>query len=90
MQKVLSSLRKVPEITLFFWVIKLFTTAMGESTSDYLVKHIDPIIAVALGGIGFFIAIFLQFWVKKYIPGCIGWQSRWLQFLAQWLQMWFI
>lgn len=41
---------------------------MGESTSDYLVKHIDPVIAVAIGGFGFFVAIILQFWVKKYIP----------------------
>jgi uncharacterized membrane-anchored protein len=31
------ALRKVPEITLYFWVIKVLTTAMGEATSDYLV-----------------------------------------------------
>lgn len=60
--------RKVPEITVIFWVIKLLTTAMGESTSDYLVHTVDPIIAVVLGGLGFGIAIILQFWVKKYIP----------------------
>lgn len=29
--------RKVPDVTVFFWIIKLLTTAMGESTSDYLV-----------------------------------------------------
>lgn len=61
-------LRKVPEITLIFWIIKLLTTAMGESTSDYLVKTIDPVIAVAIAAVGFSIAIILQFWVKKYIP----------------------
>lgn len=61
-------LRKVPEITLYFWVIKLLTTAMGEVTSDFLVKQIDPIIAVAIGGIGLMLALVLQFWARKYIP----------------------
>lgn len=61
-------LRKVPEITILFWIIKLLTTAMGESTSDYLVHTVDPIIAVTLGAIAFTIAIILQFWIKKYIP----------------------
>src|SRR5260221_7727598 len=60
-------LRKVPEITIYFWVVKLLTTAMGESTSDYMVHHLDPIIAVAIGGIGFTIAITLQFWARKYV-----------------------
>jgi len=60
--------RKVPEITLIFWVIKLLTTAMGEATSDFLVHALDPIIAVLLCAVGFIIIIALQFWVKKYIP----------------------
>ncbi len=59
--------RKVPEITVYFWIIKLLTTAMGESTSDYLVFHINPYVAVTLGGIGLAISLMLQFWVKKYI-----------------------
>ncbi len=61
-------LKKVPEVTIFFWIIKLLTTAMGEVTSDYLVQKIDPIIAVGLGGVGLLIALVLQFVVKKYIP----------------------
>lgn len=70
LKKVLSMqiLRKVPEVTLFFWIIKLFTTALGESTSDYLVHTLDPVIAVGIGAIGFVIAIILQFWVRKYVP----------------------
>lgn len=59
--------RKVPEVTIFFWIIKLLTTAMGESTSDYLVHHINPVVAVIIGGIGFTIAIVLQFWARKYV-----------------------
>lgn len=61
-------MRKVPEITIFFWIIKLLTTAMGESTSDYLVFHINSYVAVALGGIGLVIALVLQFYVRRYIP----------------------
>lgn len=60
-------MRKVPEVIVLFWVIKLLTTAMGEATSDYLVHTIDPVIAVAIGAIGFGIAIPMQFWVKKYV-----------------------
>jgi uncharacterized membrane-anchored protein len=60
-------LRKVPEITVFFWLTKLLTTALGESTSDYLVFKINPYLAVALGGVGFAIALIIQFIVRKYI-----------------------
>jgi uncharacterized membrane-anchored protein len=60
-------LRKVPEITLVFWTTKLLTTAMGESTSDYLVFRINPYIAVGLGAIGLAVALILQFAVRRYI-----------------------
>src|SRR5690242_7048861 len=32
---------KVPLITAYFWIIKLLTTAMGEATSDYMVRTIN-------------------------------------------------
>jgi uncharacterized membrane-anchored protein len=60
-------MRKVPEVTAYFWIIKLLTTAMGETTSDYLAHQLDPIIAVALGGIGLVIALALQFLVRRYV-----------------------
>ncbi len=60
-------LRKVPEITAIFWIIKLLSTALGESTSDYLVHTINPVVAVILGAFGFTIAIILQLRVKKYV-----------------------
>ncbi|EST11172.1 membrane protein [Sporolactobacillus laevolacticus] len=58
---------KVPEITAYFWIAKLLTTGMGEVFSDYLVKQINPIIAVALGGVGLVAAMVLQFMVKRYV-----------------------
>ena len=61
-------MKKVPEVTIFFWIIKLLTTAMGETTSDYLVRQLSPIIAVVLGGIGLAVALVLQFSVRQYVP----------------------
>ncbi len=61
-------MRKVPEVTIYFWIIKLLTTAMGETTSDYLVTHMEPMIAVGLGGLGLVAALVLQFFARRYIP----------------------
>ena len=59
--------RKVPEVLAVFWVIKLLSTALGESTSDYLVFHVNPYLAVTLGALGLVIALALQFSVRRYI-----------------------
>ncbi len=67
-QLAMQAMRKVPEVTIYFWIIKLLSTAMGESTSDYLVYHINPYVAVALGGIGLVAALLLQLLVRRYIP----------------------
>lgn len=64
---IVRALRKVPEVTVFFWIVKLLTTALGESTSDYLVSHIDPYVAVALGGIGLLTSLILQLTVRRYV-----------------------
>ena len=61
-------MRKVPEITIYFWIIKLLTTALGESSSDYLVYHINPYIAVILGGVGLLVSLVLQLLVRRYVP----------------------
>lgn len=64
----LEVMRKVPQVTLFFWIVKLLTTAMGESTSDYLVYHINPYAAVIIGALGLAVSLILQFAVRRYIP----------------------
>jgi uncharacterized membrane-anchored protein len=58
---------RVPAVTASFWVIKGLSTAMGESTSDWSVHAIDPVIAVMLGFCAFVVALSLQFWVRRYI-----------------------
>jgi uncharacterized membrane-anchored protein len=59
---------KVPEVTALFWIAKLLTTAMGETTSDFLVHQIDPPIAVAGAAIALAGALVLQFTRKQYVP----------------------
>jgi len=61
-------LSKVPEITALFWVTKLLTTAMGESTSDFLVSRINSVVAVLLGAIVLLGALVLQFRAPRYVP----------------------
>jgi uncharacterized membrane-anchored protein len=58
---------RVPEMTAYFWIIKALSTAMGESTSDYLVHAINPVVAVGIGFIGFVAALWLQLSVRRYI-----------------------
>jgi uncharacterized membrane-anchored protein len=35
-------LNKVPEVTLYFWVIKVLCTTVGETASDYLATNLVP------------------------------------------------
>ena len=57
---------KVPEITVGFWIAKSLTTAWGEATSDYLVKHLVPAVAVLLGAVFFFVALAGQLRSDRY------------------------
>jgi uncharacterized membrane-anchored protein len=59
--------RKVPELTLYFWIIKLLSTAMGESSSDYLVFHINPYVAVVVACIGLLVALVIQLRAPRYV-----------------------
>ena len=59
---------KVPRVTVYFWIIKILTTALGEATSDYLVHRFNPYYAVIGGFFAFLIAMAIQFRVRKYIP----------------------
>ena len=58
---------RVPEITVYFWIVKGLSTAVGESTSDYLVHTIHPVPAVLLGFAGFVVALTLQFSMRRYM-----------------------
>ena len=58
---------KVPQIIALFWAVKLATTAMGESTSDYLVKRFDPVAAVCVAAVILLMALILQFKATRYV-----------------------
>jgi uncharacterized membrane-anchored protein len=60
-------LLRVPEITLYFWIIKGLSTALGEATSDYLVHVLHPVPAVLLGFVCFLFALGLQFSRRRYL-----------------------
>jgi uncharacterized membrane-anchored protein len=59
---------KVPEITVFFWIVKLLTTAMGESTADFFVLNYNKYAAVIIGIIILAGVLALQFSVRRYVP----------------------
>jgi uncharacterized membrane-anchored protein len=58
---------KVPEITLYFWVIKILTTGMGETASDFLAHTLGPLASVPLGFTVFAVAFVLQMRSKTYV-----------------------
>ena len=63
-----SSVKVPAEITALFWVTKLLTTAMGESTSDYLVNAVSPVLAVAVGTLVLLGVVAYQVTRDRYVP----------------------
>jgi uncharacterized membrane-anchored protein len=61
------SASKVPEVTVYFWIIKVLTTGMGETASDFLAHMFGPIPAVGLGGLALVAALAVQFAVRRYV-----------------------
>jgi uncharacterized membrane-anchored protein len=58
---------KVPQIIALFWVVKVLTTAMGESVSDYSVHRFDPVVAVGFGFVAFVVALAIQLAATRYV-----------------------
>lgn len=64
-------LNKVPEITIFFWIIKILCTTVGETAADFLNTSFNlglTDISIIMGAL-LLIMLFFQFRSKKYIPG---------------------
>lgn len=59
---------KVPEVTASFWIVKVLSTGMGETTSDYLAHRLNPVVAVAIAGMALAVSLLLQFGVRRYVP----------------------
>jgi uncharacterized membrane-anchored protein len=63
-------LNRVPEITIYFWIIKVLATTVGETAADFL----SFTLKFGLGGTSYvmggllFIALLNQFRLKRYVP----------------------
>ncbi|MXG91512.1 hypothetical protein GRQ65_18355 [Nocardioides sp. YIM 123512] len=64
-------LNKVPEVTVFFWVIKILCTTVGESFADYInetlgfgLTNTTVLFSVALVAV-----LVVQFRLRRYVPG---------------------
>jgi len=62
------ALSKVPEVTAWFWAVKVLSTGMGETASDFLLHTLEPEVALALGGAGLAASLALQFRAPRYVP----------------------
>lgn len=69
-------LNKVPEVTLYFWIIKILCTTVGETAADFLNTELNLGLTgttLVMGSLLIF-TLFFQFRAKRYVPG-IYWLS---------------
>jgi uncharacterized membrane-anchored protein len=64
-------LSKVPEVTIYFWVIKVLCTTVGESAADFLNVNLNfGLTGVSVvTGVLLVIALIFQFRAVRYMPG---------------------
>ncbi len=69
-------LNKVPEVTLYFWVIKIMSTTVGETAADYLNVnlHLGLMLTTAVMTALLAGALYAQFRSRRYVPA-IYWLS---------------
>ncbi len=63
-------LNKVPEVTLFFWIIKILCTTVGETAADYLNVNLGFGLSNTTYVTGALLAVLLlvQFRLRRYVP----------------------
>jgi uncharacterized membrane-anchored protein len=64
-------LNKVPEVTIFFWVIKIMCTTVGETAADYLNVNLGFGLTKTTYVTGALLIVLLavQFRLRRYVPG---------------------
>ncbi len=64
-------LNKVPEVTVYFWVIKILCTTVGESFADYINETLGFGLTntTLLFSAAFVVALVAQFRLRRYVPG---------------------
>ena len=63
-------LNKVPEVTLYFWIIKIMATTVGETAADFLIFnfHLGLTLTSIIMGVLLVGALLLQLWKRRYVP----------------------
>lgn len=63
-------LNKVPEVTIYFWMIKIMATTVGETAADFLIFNLNlGLIVTSLIMSGLLaMTLAIQFNFKKYVP----------------------
>lgn len=63
-------LNKVPEVTIYFWVIKVLCTTVGESAADFLNVNLNLGLTgtSVVTGVLLVVALIFQFSANRYIP----------------------
>lgn len=61
-------LTKVPEATALFWITKILTTGMGETTADYFGRSAYAVVIVAVAAIVLVGSLIAQFRSDRYVP----------------------
>src|SRR3954453_12551454 len=63
-------LNKVPEVTLFFWVIKIMCTTIGETAADYLNENLGFGLSKTtyVAGALLLVLLAVQFRYRRYVP----------------------
>jgi len=70
LSQIRQMLNKVPEVTIYFWIIKVLCTTVGETAADYLNEtlHFGLTGTSLVMGVLLLVVLFFQFKAKKYIP----------------------
>src|SRR5690349_21615199 len=63
-------MNKVPEVTVYFWSIKVLCTTVGETFADYLNETLGFGLTntTIVMGAAFLVALALQFRAQRYVP----------------------
>lgn len=71
MEKKVEHFNKVAQITIWFWVIKVLATTLGETTGDLLsmTLNLGYLISLGITLIIFTVALIIQLRAKKFYPG---------------------
>src|SRR5205085_10769810 len=63
-------LNKVPEVTFYFWVIKIMCTTVGETAADYLNADLGFGLTdtTYMTGVLLVVLLIVQFALRRYVP----------------------